>query len=331
MLCPVGDTSCYVVAGGAPVAIKPSTTPAVSTRNGVRVSRTELRTPLRLNHRPVDGTMLRAAQTGKLYVVQSGVARLVDATLSSTAVTKAPITIDQNAVDNAGMAGAWVHLASAPAVARLDTPTLQFQLGSAATLSWPVPVASSVVTSYDVRYERAPYGGRFQPWVQPSAWTGITTTSVRSGLLRGWDYCFQVRARNRAGQVGPWSNTRCTSTPLDDTAATATSAGWLRSNSALLYAGTAMRTTTSGSWWKLDGVSVARLGLVATTCPTCGKVAVWINRTRLAVVDLSSPTVAYQQLISLPRFAVTNGTVTLVVVSETGKTVQLDGLALSRT
>ncbi len=334
VLCPVGDPECYVVAGGAPVAIKPATSPAVPTRNGVRVARTELRTPVRLNHKPADGTTLKSAQTGKLYVVQSGVARLVDATLSSTtaaASTRTPIVVDQNAVDNAGMAGAWSHLASAPAVARLDTPILQFQLGSAATLTWPVPVASSAVASYDVRYERAPYGGRFQAWVQPRAWTGITATSVRAGMVRGWDYCFQVRARNRAGQVGPWSNTRCTATPLDDTAATATSAGWLRSNSALLYAGTAMRTTTKGAWWKLEGVSVARLGLVATTCPTCGKVAVWINRTRVAVVDLSSPTLAYQQLVQFPRFAVTNGTVTLVVVSDTGKTVQVDGLALSRT
>ena len=92
-----------------------------------------------------------------------------------------------------------------------------------------------------------------------------------------------------------------------------------------------MRTTTKGAWWKLDGVSTARLGLVATTCPTCGKVAVWVNRTRVGIIDLASPTIAYQQLVALPRIAVTSGTVTLVVVSETGRTVQLDGLATSRT
>ena len=117
VLCPVGDTQCYVVAGGAPVAIKAAAVPAVPVKAGIRVARTELRTPLRLNHKPVDGTVLKSAQTGATYTVQAGVAKLVTAKLTGAAATKAPIVIDQNAVDNAGMPGAWSHLASAPAVA----------------------------------------------------------------------------------------------------------------------------------------------------------------------------------------------------------------------
>jgi hypothetical protein len=192
-------------------------------------------------------------------------------------------------------------------------------------------VTSSAATSYDVRYERAPYNGRFQPWVQPTAWTGVTTTSVRAGLARGWTYCFQVRAHNRAGQVGAWSRTRCTTTPLDDRAASATSAGWVRSTSADLFAGTGMRATAKSSWWRLDGVSTARVGIVATTCPTCGKVAVWMDRTRIGVIDLRSPTTNLQQVLTLPKFAIRTGTLTLVVASPTGKAVTLDGVVLSRT
>ena len=330
VLCPVGDPQCYVVAGGAPVAIKAAATPAVPTAKAVKVARTELRSPLRLNHKPVDGTVLKSAQTGALYTVKAGVAHLVQAKLTGAAATKAPVVVDQNAVDNAGMAGSWSHLASAPAVAALDAPTLRFQLPTSAALVWKTPVASSAVTTYDVRYQKAPYNGRYQPWVQPTAWTGITATTVNAGLLRGWTYCFQVRAHNRAGQVGPWSPMKCTSSPVDDRAATATSAGWLRESSPLLYAGTSTRTTKKGAWWRLDGTQIRRVAVVATACPTCGKVAVWVNRTRIGVIDLSSPTVVRQKLFELPPFAVTNGYVMLVVAS-TGKQVQLDGLALSRT
>ena len=85
ILCPVGDTQCYVVAGGAPVAVKPAEAPAVSTRTGVRVARTELRAPVRLNHKPADGTLLKSALTDAEYVVQTGVAKLVSATLTSAA------------------------------------------------------------------------------------------------------------------------------------------------------------------------------------------------------------------------------------------------------
>ena len=48
------------------------------------------------------------------------------------------------------------------------------------------------------------------------------------------------------------------------------------------------------------------------------------------MIDLSSPTTTYQKVFELPRFPVTSGYVMLVVAS-TGKQVQLDGLALSRT
>ena len=104
--------------------------------------------------------------------------------------------------------------------------------------------------------------GAFAPWVTPKAWTTYKPTKVRIAIARGYDYCFQVRATNRAGQVGPWSPTRCTASALDDSAATSTSAGWRRSSSALLYAGTGMRTTTHGAWWKMTGVALARIGVV---------------------------------------------------------------------
>jgi hypothetical protein len=327
VLCPVGDPRCYVVAGHAPIVIAST---AVPTTRAVVVARTELTHPVRLAARPVDGTVLRASQNGSLYVVRGGAASLVPPSASS-ALVGLPVAIDRYAIDNAGVSGPWSHLASQPAVARLAAPTVALTTARSVSLTWPVPVSSSIATTYDVRYEKAPYTGGFTGWVTPRAWQGLRTTSVRTGTAPGFTYCFQVRAHNRAGQVGPWSPTRCTATALDDRTYTTSSPDWRRGSAAVLYAGTSTRTQTHGAWWKLAGVSTDRVGLVATTCKACGSVAVWLNRTRLGVIDLSSPTTVYQRLFELPRVPLTSGVLTIIVTSPTGKTVQLDGLALSRT
>ena len=326
VLCPVGDPRCYVVAGTAPIVIASA---AVPTTRPVRIARTELTHPGRLALRPVDGTLLRAAQNGATYVVRGGAAQLVPPS-ATTGLVGTPVVVDRYAVDNAGVSGPWVHLASRPAVARLDAPALSFTTSRWVSLSWQAPVSSSAATTYDVRYRRAAYNADFTGWAGPPAWRSLRATTVRAGVAPGFTYCYEVRAHNRAGQIGPWSPARCSGTAVDDRAGTSTSAGWRRGTSPVLYGGTSTRTETHGAWWKLAGVTVDRIGVVATACRTCGSVTVWLNRTRLAVIDLSSPTTVYQKLVELPRFPLTTGVVTIVVTSPTGKTVQLDGLALSR-
>lgn len=324
VLCPAGDKQCYVVAGRAAIAIAPSSKPAVDLADAVRVSRTELRTPRRLSARPVDGTLLKSAQTGAVYIVKNGVA-VPHKAAGNAASTTVPVTIDQAAIDNAGMPGAWNHLASSPAVARLSNPAVTVQTASSAVLSWPVPVASSLVTSYDIRYQRGSATQAPGPWTTPAAWVGVTGTTVQAGLAPGTQTCFSVRAHNRAGQVGPWSPSSCISTPLDDRAATRTTPGWVRTQSPLFYAGTATRTTTAGARWILEGVTSSHLAVVATTCPTCGKVAVWFAGSRVGVLDLAAPTTSYGTVLDLPAFPQRTGAVTLISTT-TGKIVQIDGL-----
>jgi len=53
----------------------------------------------------------------------------------------------------------------------------------------------------------------------------LTTRSLRVTLAGGSQYCFSVRARDRAGNVGPWGAERCTSMALDDRSLSASS-GW---------------------------------------------------------------------------------------------------------
>ena len=80
----------------------------------------------------------------------------------------------------------------------------------------------------------------------------------------------------------------------------------------------------------LDGAQLDRLALLATTCPTCGKVGVYVNATLIGTVDLHAATAHNRQLIALPPFALRTGTVTLKVLTA-GKLVRIDGLGVSRT
>ncbi|MBI1376374.1 MAG: CHAP domain-containing protein [Frankiales bacterium] len=331
MACPVGDTSCYVFAGQAPIRVTSGGAAAdasLATSRAVKVSPYEFSHPVHLRTRPVDGTVLRSAQTKAVYVVRSGVAQYFGATTAAD-LSSTPVTIDQNAIDNAGLPGSWSHLASSPARVGLAAPVVGVTKARSAAVRWSAPVASSAVASYTVHYRRAGTDGRYGPWITPSTWRALTTTHLSLPMARGTTYCFQVRATNRAGQVGPWSPSHCATTPLDERGYSAASSGWLRNASTKFYGGTAMRTTRRGAWWRLDGVTATRVAVVATTCPGCGSVTVFLGGVKVGVVNLNSPTVAYQQVLSLPAFPHRSGSLTLVVSSPSSHSVQLDGVALT--
>jgi hypothetical protein len=332
VLCPVGQTGCYVVAGRAPLPVTAAaarSVPTLSTATGVAVSPYELAHPTHLATRPVDGTALVGAQSRTVYVVRSGVATYLPPATAAD-LTVAPVVIDQAAVDNAGLGGAWAHLLSAPAALRLTSPTLTVMTASTAAVRWTRPVASSAITSYTVRYKATTAAGAFGQWTTPAVWARTTTTGVYLSLSRGHDYCVQVRATNRAGQVGPWSPARCTTAALDDRASSATSLGWRRDASSRFYAGSALTTTRHGAWWRSTTVTLDRVGVVATTCPGCGAVRVLVNGVSVGVISLVSPTTRYQQVLVLPPFSLRTGTVTLAVISPAGRPVQLDGVVLTR-
>ena len=331
VICPVGVTTCYVIAGRAPLAISAAvarSTASLSTSRGTTVSGYELTHPTHLAVRPVDGTVLMSAQSRSVYVVRRGVAEYF-ATAAAAELSAPPVIIDQSAVDNAGLAGAWSHLASNPAVVRLSAPTVALTTATSAVVAWPAPVASSAVTSYALRYRKAGINGGFGPWVTPTSWAARTTTRLSMQLSRGTTYCVQVRATNRAQQIGPWSPTRCTSSALDDQSYSSISRGWRKGVAPTLYAGSALRAVDKGAWWRLDGVAAVRVGIVATTCPTCGSVNVSLGGKVLGSISLTSPTTQRQQLLILSSFARRTGSLVIAVTSRSGLSVQLDGVAVS--
>jgi hypothetical protein len=219
-----------------------------------------------------------------------------------------------------------------PPTAKMTAPTAPFTLARQATLRWTGSDAGSGVADYSVRYRRAPYWGGFGSWVYPVEWQNMAASQLSvsfSPLATGYDYCFAVRARDNAGNSSKWSAGRCIARPLDDRALTAGSA-WNRATSTRFWNRTATVTTRQDAELIRTGTRVDRLALVATRCPTCGTVGLYVNGVRKGAIRLQASGRQYRHLIVLPKFAYSIGPTTLKVLSA-GKIVQIDGLGISRT
>ena len=68
-------------------------------------------------------------------------------------------------------------------------------------------MARSLIVSYDLRGQWSTYSGwtgRWH-WVGPAG--GFTGSGATYGGMRpGWQYCFEVRAHDRAGNISAWAN-----------------------------------------------------------------------------------------------------------------------------
>jgi hypothetical protein len=197
------------------------------------------------------------------------------------------------------------------------------------TVGWSGLDGAGRPTSYDVRYQRAPWNGTFGGYVSPTGWTGTTSTSKALSLAEGFDYCVQARAHGVFGDVGQWSPVRCVARVLDDRAMTA-GIGWSRGTSSGYYDRTWSSTKSAGAALTRTGATVSRVGILATTCAACGSVGVYVGNTVVGTISLVAPHTRLQQLLTVPSFRLRSGTVT-VRVRTSGKLVQIDGLLLSRT
>ena len=226
----------------------------------------------------------------------------------------------------------WTVDSNAPTVTA-TAPAQPFTLASSATVSWAGQdgTGGTGIAYYQVRERTAAYSSGFTPWAYPSTWQALspaTTSVTASGLAQGGDYCFAIRAVDNAGNTSPWTTPRCTARPLDDRALSV-GAGWARGTGSSYWNGTITATSTSAATATRTGAELDRAGIVATRGPGMGTIAVYAGATRIGQISLAATSTAYQSLIPLPRFSYSSATVTVKVVSS-GKPVQLDGLAVSR-
>jgi hypothetical protein len=189
----------------------------------------------------------------------------------------------------------------------------------------------SGIAGFDLRYRRAGYNGGFGAWQTPPGWQNLTGHTVTaSGLQAGYDYCWSVRATDTADNTGAWSAPRCTAVALDDRALATSASGWHRGSGSAYYEHTVTTASRKGAVLHRTGATLDRVGVVATTCPTCGAIAVYVGRTRIGTVNLHAAATHRKVIKVLPKFRLRSGTVSVKVLSS-GKTVAIDGLVLSRT
>jgi hypothetical protein len=231
---------------------------------------------------------------------------------------------DPSGHSSAATSRSWSVDGTAPTAALGSVPAAL--TAAATTLSWTAADAGSGLASYDVRQRSASSSGRLGGYAYPTSWQGLRARSLTLRLTAGSEYCWSVRARDVAGNVGAWSTERCTSVALDDRAMRAGS-GWTRGTSTSYAYGTWSRARRSGVSLTRTSVQGRRIAVVATTCPTCGSVDVFHAGRKLGRVSLHSATTVHRQVRWLPSQPATR-TGTVVVRSTSAKTVYQDGMAV---
>jgi hypothetical protein len=214
---------------------------------------------------------------------------------------------------------------TAPVVS-MQSPSTLTTTAAAAVVKYSAKDAGGVA-SYDVRYRRSSLASGYGAYVRPAAWQATSATSLKPAVAAGHEYCFSVRARDRAGNLSAWSADHCTAVPLDDRAL-AISKGWTRSTGKAYLHHTVTTTSTKGAELTLAGVSARRVLVYASTCSSCGKVEVKIGKTVIGHLNLRSAKANASVLLSLPLSSAIRKGVLSIVVTTKGKPVKIDGVAL---
>lgn len=205
--------------------------------------------------------------------------------------------------------------------------SIPFQPDASFGVSWAAGSdTESGVASRDVNYWPAPYNKGFGEAVE---WRRATT-SLSAGLKGspGRTYCFAERLRDGAGNVSAFSSLRCTSLPVNDDALRH-SRGWTLKRGAGYYLNDYSVSKARGAKLTLP-VTGKRFALVATTCPGCGWVNVFMGSTRIKRISLASDGVHKKEIIPIKNFpSVTSGKLKIVVASS-GKKVIVEGVGVGR-
>ena len=225
-------------------------------------------------------------------------------------------------------------LRSAPS-GSATTPTLAvasviglpyWTIGRSFTLAWTGAPGTYGITSYQVRFRRAAWNGSFG---STALWRDTTATSATFIPAAGSTYCFSSRAVDQGGYAGPWSSERCTTTPLDDRSLSR-SGRWYGGTGSTYFRSTWSGSSAYGARAVRTSVRAKQIVLVATSCPACGTVRVYLGSTLLRSISLYSATTINRRIFTVAKFtSIRSGTVT-VKVSSSGRRVFIDGLGISR-
>lgn len=185
-------------------------------------------------------------------------------------------------------------------------------------LSWTgTDVGPSGIASYDVAMSTD--GGAFA-----TIGTGVTASSLATTVTPGHGYRFQVRARDRAGNVGAWKATGTLTAHLRQNTATELAWGGSTGTATLgSYSGGSVRyLATAGSWARLT-TTARSLSFVTTKGPNRGKVRIYVDGILHTTIDLGAPTYTYRW-VAFSKSWSTTATHTIRVVAVGGSPARVD-------
>lgn len=222
-----------------------------------------------------------------------------------------------------------------PSINPPDKPR-KFSLAQEHVVKWSATddfgVAQSGIDLYYQRYSMAgsePAGdiGRdFSP-AEPTV-----NVEIPIPTTPGWTFCAQIWATDEDDLTGysQYNDTPCIAAPLDDTALS-TSNGWSRQKKTGYYLSTLSRSTKKGAVIALNDASRGtQVAIVATKCPSCGKVDVRVGDEPAVRVNLASSATRRSRIIqvfSSDGLDVFFPTIEIEVVTN-DKPVMIEGLGI---
>lgn len=148
--------------------------------------------------------------------------------------------------------------------------------------------------------------------------------------MKAGDYVFTVAAVDTAGNVDPTPAKDRWTVPMNNTLFKKHSGEWDKRTGRGHFQDTYSIADRRGAYVEKAKRNFRSLALVATRCPGCGKVAVFLRGDRLTTVDLSARKTRKRQILPIDSWRrLQTGRVRVQVVSQ-GKAVLIEGVGFSR-
>jgi hypothetical protein len=176
------------------------------------------------------------------------------------------------------------------------------------TIKWSgSDVGGSGVASYDLA--RSINGGAFQAIA-----VGLASPVASTSLVPGTAYRFEVRSRDRAGNVSAWvAGPTIRGSVFQNTNTSVVYHGtWVLASGSAYSAGSVRYATAAGASASLR-TSARSLALVTTIASTRGTVRIYIDGSYRATISLAGPT-AYRRIVYSTSWT-TLGTHTIMIMA----------------
>lgn len=199
-------------------------------------------------------------------------------------------------------------------------------IGAKAGVAWTATDRFSGVGTANVRVRSAAWNGGFGGYAFAALNTAAKSISFTGAP--GRTYCFSAQTKDAVSNLGHWSGERCTTTPVDDRTLSMAK-GFKRAKGGAHYQGTYSVATKKGATLKLKNLKGSRIAIVVGKSAKGGKIQVLLGKKILGTYSLkgsgTKKIVAAKSLGGLKA-----GTLTIKVVSKTGKVVKIDGVIVAK-